>query len=61
MGAFAAATGEVSLEAVGKALARRFGKEQGEKNLEAAAEAFRWVKEKHNGNPDRCGGASGDK
>jgi pyruvate ferredoxin oxidoreductase gamma subunit len=60
MGAFAAATGEVSLEAVGKALATRFGKAQGEKNLEAATEAFRWVKEKRNGDPDRRGGQSGN-
>jgi len=45
MGAFAAATGEISLEAIKRGCQRRWPGKIGEKNAEAAETAYKWVKE----------------
>jgi pyruvate ferredoxin oxidoreductase gamma subunit len=45
VGAFAAATGEISLEAVAKSIRHRFPGEAGEKNVLAATKAYETVKE----------------
>ncbi len=45
MGAFAAATGEISLEALGNALRHRFPPELAEKNIMAAKKAYDLVRE----------------
>jgi pyruvate ferredoxin oxidoreductase gamma subunit len=45
MGAFAAASGEIKLEALEDAVRRRFSGELAEKNITAAKEAYRFVKE----------------
>ncbi len=45
MGAFAAASGEIKLEALEDAVRRRFSGELAEKNIAAAEEAYRFVKE----------------
>ena len=45
MGAFAAATGEISLEAIKSGCRHRWPGKIGEKNAEAAEKAYQWVKE----------------
>lgn len=45
VGAFAAATGAISLDAVAKSIRRRFSGEAGEKNVQAATRAYETVKE----------------
>ena len=45
MGAFAAASGEITLEALEKALRERFGKDLAAKNIQAARKAYDLVKE----------------
>jgi pyruvate ferredoxin oxidoreductase gamma subunit len=45
MGAFAAATGEITLEAIKAGCRRRWPGKIGEKNAEAAEKAYQWVKE----------------
>lgn len=45
MGAFAAASGEIKLEALEDAVRRRFSGELADKNIAAAKEAYRFVKE----------------
>lgn len=46
LGAFAAATGEISLEGIKKSIQIRFPGEAGEKNIQAAEKAYHLVKEK---------------
>lgn len=46
LGAFSAATGEVSLAALQKAVRSRFPGEEGEKNAAALQQAYAWVKKK---------------
>jgi len=45
VGAFAAATGAISLDAVAKSIRHRFPGEAGEKNVQAATKAYETVKE----------------
>ena len=45
MGAFAAASGEISLEAIKRGCTRRWPGKIGEKNADAAEKAYEFVKE----------------
>jgi pyruvate ferredoxin oxidoreductase gamma subunit len=51
VGAFAAATKEISLEAVARSIRHRFPGEAGEKNVQAATRAFELAKEAVSENP----------
>jgi pyruvate ferredoxin oxidoreductase gamma subunit len=50
LGAFAAATGEVSLEALKRAARGRFSGQAGERNAQALERAYDWVKSQKKGN-----------